>query len=82
MTFEAEAKKRCRSLMSMPSVRIGLVSVQQSELNSANVPTEMRPMIRNVPPTSRTAIESACERPSIYGENLSHSSEALRFASL
>ena len=33
--------------MSMPSVLIGFVSVQHSELKSANVPIEMRPMMRN-----------------------------------
>ena len=66
--------------MSMPSVLIGFVSVQHSELKSANVPIEMRPMMRSEPPTSRTAMESDCEKPSIYGENLNHSSDALRFA--
>ena len=82
MILLALAKNRCRSLRCMPRVRMGSERVQVRPLNMVKVPMEMRPLIRNRPPTSSTAMDRDWEKVSIKGLYFSHSSEAVLLASL
>ena len=65
MILLALAKKRCRSFKCIPSMRMGFVKVQVRELNRVKVPMEIRPAMRNPPPTSSTAMDNAWDRPSM-----------------
>ena len=46
-------------------MRMGSVSVQVRPLNRVKVPMEMRPEIRNAPPTSSTAMDRDWDKPSM-----------------
>ena len=66
----------------MPSIRMGSESVQVRPLNIVKVPMVILPLIRKMPPTNSTAIDSDWLRVSIYGLNFSQSREEVLLASL